>query len=161
MMMRMRALWDRMRGTYWAVPSAMATVAVVSAFIMIDVDQALTEELLNQLSWVYTGGAEGARAVLSTIAASMITVAGDPAPDSDFTSQPVSIETRRIPPRLASARSKLGEVTPELLADEVVLDVLVDLEATFPRAMRLLGGDGESALRRHLTARALTPGPAP
>src|SRR5262245_22238804 len=35
---------------------------------------------------------------------SMITVAGDPVPDSDFTSQPCSIETRRIPPRRASAR---------------------------------------------------------
>lgn len=75
-MMRLRAVWDRMRGTYWAVPSTMATVAIVAALVIIDVDQALTAEFLNQLSWVYTGGAEGARAVLSTIAASMITVAG-------------------------------------------------------------------------------------
>jgi uncharacterized membrane protein len=75
-MTRLRAVWDRMRGTYWAVPSAMAAVAIVAALVMIDVDEALTAELLNQLSWVYTGGAEGARAVLSTIAASMITVAG-------------------------------------------------------------------------------------
>jgi uncharacterized membrane protein len=76
MMMRLRALWDSMRGTYWAVPSSMATAAVLAALIMIDVDRALTADLLNRLTWVYTGGAEGARAVLSTIAASMITVAG-------------------------------------------------------------------------------------
>lgn len=75
-MTRLRAVWDRVRGTYWAVPSGMATVAGLTAFIMIDIDQAVTAELLKELSWVYTGGAEGARAVLSTIAASMITVAG-------------------------------------------------------------------------------------
>ena len=75
-MIRLRAVWERMRSTYWAVPSAMATVSVVVALLMIDVDQALTARLLNQLSWVYTGGPEGARAVLSTIAASMITVTG-------------------------------------------------------------------------------------
>jgi len=71
-MTRLRALWERVRGTYWAVPSAMAAASVVFSIVMIEVDRALTA----QLSWVYTGGPEGARVVLSTIAASMITVAG-------------------------------------------------------------------------------------
>ncbi len=75
-MTRFLALWERMRGTYWAVPSAMAAAAVVFSVVMIDVDRALTAQFLSELSWVYTGGPEGARAVLSTIAASMITVAG-------------------------------------------------------------------------------------
>ena len=75
-MTRFRALWERIRGTYWAVPSAMAAVSVVFSIVMIDVDRVLTAQFLSGLSWVYTGGPEGARAVLSTIAASMITVAG-------------------------------------------------------------------------------------
>ncbi|MEO7192075.1 MAG: DUF2254 domain-containing protein [Vicinamibacterales bacterium] len=75
-MTRLRAVWDRMRSTYWVVPSAMAAVAALVALVMIDVDQALTPKFLSRLTWVYTGGPEGARAVLSTIAASMITVAG-------------------------------------------------------------------------------------
>lgn len=75
-MMRLRAIWEHVRATYWAVPSAMALVAVLLALVMIDVDQALTAKFLDQLSWVYTGGPEGARAVLSTIAASMINVTG-------------------------------------------------------------------------------------
>jgi uncharacterized membrane protein len=75
-MTRFRALWDHMRATYWAVPSAMAAVSVVASLVLIDVDRALTARVLSQLSWVYTGGPEGARAVLSTIASSMITVAG-------------------------------------------------------------------------------------
>ena len=75
-MTRLRALWDHLRGTYWAVPSAMSLAAILLSIGMIQLDQAATPALLDRLSWVYTGGPEGARAVLSTIAASMITVAG-------------------------------------------------------------------------------------
>ena len=75
-MTRLRALWERIRGTYWAVPSAMAAVSAVFSIVMVEVDRALTAQFLSELSWVFTGGPEGARAVLSTIAASMITVAG-------------------------------------------------------------------------------------
>jgi uncharacterized membrane protein len=54
----------------------MAVAAVGLSVAMIQLDEAATASLLDRLSWVYTGGPEGARAVLSTIAASMITVAG-------------------------------------------------------------------------------------
>ena len=75
-MIRLRALWEYLRRTYWAVPSSMAVVAVILSIGMVQLDEAVTATLLNRLSWVYTGGPEGARAVLSTIAGSMITVAG-------------------------------------------------------------------------------------
>jgi uncharacterized membrane protein len=75
-MTRLRAAWEYLRGTYWAVPSVMSAMAVALSLGMIQLDQAATSTLLQRLSWVYTGGPEGARAVLSTIAASMITVAG-------------------------------------------------------------------------------------
>ncbi|MEO7133685.1 MAG: DUF2254 family protein, partial [Vicinamibacterales bacterium] len=75
-MTRLLAVWERMRGTYWAVPSTMAAASIVLSIAMVDLDRALTATRLSRLSWVYTGGPEGARAVLSTIAASMITVAG-------------------------------------------------------------------------------------
>lgn len=75
-MTRLRASWEYLRGTYWAVPSAMAIAAVALSVGMIQLDEAATARMLDRLSWVYTGGPEGARAVLSTIAASMITVAG-------------------------------------------------------------------------------------
>jgi len=54
----------------------MAVAAVALSVGMIQLDEAATASLLDRLSWVYTGGPEGARAVLSTIAASMITVTG-------------------------------------------------------------------------------------
>ena len=75
-MTRLRAAWEYLRGTYWAVPSVMSLASVLLSIGIIQLDQAVTGSLLNELSWVYTGGAEGARAVLSTIAGSMITVAG-------------------------------------------------------------------------------------
>jgi uncharacterized membrane protein len=53
-MTRLRAVWERMRGTYWAVPSAMAVLSLVLSIVTIDVDQALTAKFLRHLSWVYT-----------------------------------------------------------------------------------------------------------
>jgi len=75
-MTRLSTYWEYLRGTYWAVPSAMAAAAMGLSVGMIQLDEAATTNLLDRLTWVYTGGPEGARAVLSTIAGSMITVAG-------------------------------------------------------------------------------------
>ncbi|MDQ3169892.1 MAG: DUF2254 domain-containing protein, partial [Acidobacteriota bacterium] len=70
------ATWEALRATYWAVPSMMVVGALALSAGMVQLDRATGAQLLDRLSWVYTGGPEGARAVLSTIAASMITVAG-------------------------------------------------------------------------------------
>jgi uncharacterized membrane protein len=75
-MARLLALWESLRSTYWMVPSVMACAAVALAWGMIRLDEAIPPRRLEALDWVYAGGPEGARAVLSTIAASMITVAG-------------------------------------------------------------------------------------
>ena len=75
-MTRLRAWWESVRTTYWAVPSLMAVIAAGLSVAMIRIDEVLTPKFIGTLSWVYTGGPEGARAVLSTIAGSMITVAG-------------------------------------------------------------------------------------
>jgi Rnl2 family RNA ligase len=51
--------------------------------------------------------------------------------------------------RLASARSKVG-TDPAAVADEVVLDVLVDLTDAYPAAMVNLDAAGEAALHEHV-----------
>jgi Rnl2 family RNA ligase len=58
------------------------------------------------------------------------------------------------PPRVASARSKVGNADRAALRDEVVLDVLVDLEAAFPRALRELSAADDDALRARIAALA-------
>lgn len=53
------------------------------------------------------------------------------------------------PVRIASARSKVGE-DPAAVAEEVALDVWIDLEAIYPRRMLALDGDEESEIRTAL-----------
>jgi uncharacterized membrane protein len=64
-MTRFRALWESIRATYWVVPSIMAVSAIALAFGMIQLDEIVATEVLNTLSWVYAGGAEGARGASS------------------------------------------------------------------------------------------------
>lgn len=75
-MTNLRSSWDKLRATYWAVPSVMAAAALALAVGLVQVDRATGAKFDARMAWLYAGGAEGARAVLSTIASSMITVAG-------------------------------------------------------------------------------------
>jgi uncharacterized membrane protein len=69
-------VWERLRTSFWFLPSTMAGVAVALSFALVGVDAWLGVETVRDLGWLYTFGPEGARAVLSAIAGSMITVAG-------------------------------------------------------------------------------------
>jgi uncharacterized membrane protein len=68
--------WNRVRSSFWFIPGGMAGLAVVLALVSVTVDKPLTEWLSLNLGWTFTGGAEGASAVLGIIAGSMITIAG-------------------------------------------------------------------------------------
>lgn len=67
---------DALRGSFWFVPMLMAMGALGLAYVMIFLDGVVDEDWLHGQHWAYTGGAEGATATLSTIASSMITIAG-------------------------------------------------------------------------------------
>jgi uncharacterized membrane protein len=76
MTIRVQELWERLRSSLWFLPSVMTVAAILLAFGTIWIDRtALTNELGPGL-WLYTGGADGAREMLSTIASSIIGVAG-------------------------------------------------------------------------------------
>ena len=66
------AAWDRIRTSLWFIPAVMLTAAALLSFGSIAVDRRLT----SAIPLAYGGAADGARAVLSTIATSMVTVAG-------------------------------------------------------------------------------------
>lgn len=69
--------WLRsVRSSYWFVPSAMALAAVLLGGFMIWLDVRLGTSWIKGVSWYQQIGVDGAREVLSTIAGSMITVAG-------------------------------------------------------------------------------------
>lgn len=54
----------------------MAGAAIALSFLLIRVDTWIGIEAVREFGWLYTFGPEGAHAILSTIASSMITVAG-------------------------------------------------------------------------------------
>ena len=67
-------LWDSLHSSYWFIPMLMALGAIALAFAMISLDRAGKTGPIEQLGWVYAGGPDGARAVLSAVAGSMATV---------------------------------------------------------------------------------------
>jgi uncharacterized membrane protein len=75
MKVKIRVITTRVFSTYWFLPSLMALLAVGLSMVTVRVDQAL-EGRFTGLFWLYGGGPEGARILLSTVAGSMITVAG-------------------------------------------------------------------------------------
>ena len=67
-------LWNSLRFSYWFLPSLMAIGGVGLALIALTIDQ--TDAIqTSTLSWLYQGGPDGARALLSAVAGSMMTVA--------------------------------------------------------------------------------------
>ena len=68
--------WDRLLGSFWFLPIVMAGAAVALAYATIALDRTTTVGWVRAQSWAYNGSAEGATAMLGTIASSMITIAG-------------------------------------------------------------------------------------
>lgn len=72
----LRHFVELIRTSYWFLPSVMTVAAIVLATVTIQLDQAFDSGSDFNPHWFYSGSAEGARQLLSTVAGSMITVAG-------------------------------------------------------------------------------------
>ena len=73
---RLMNLWQVLRGSFWFLPSLLTFSAFLLALAMVVLDERFKRDGLELPSGIYKGGPEGARAVLSTIAGSMISVTG-------------------------------------------------------------------------------------
>ena len=69
-------LWEAVRTSFWFIPGLLVFAAIGLALAIVTIDQQVDLEPNRAFGLLYTGGPEGARAILSTIAGSMITVAG-------------------------------------------------------------------------------------
>ena len=67
---------DDIRTSYWFIPAIMAVGAIVLSFCAIQFDASLDGQGPDWMSWLFDNQPEGAREVLSTLAGSMVTVAG-------------------------------------------------------------------------------------
>lgn len=90
-------LWNSLHSSYWFVPSLLALGAIFFALILIQVDRQIQAEQFEQLSWLYTGGPDGARLLLSTVAGSTISVAGTV---FSITMVALSLASSQLGPRL-------------------------------------------------------------
>jgi uncharacterized membrane protein len=66
--------WEIARSSYWFLPTLITGLAVGLYALTIALDQSGAAEGSVLLGWVYTGEADGARTLLSTVAGSMITM---------------------------------------------------------------------------------------
>ena len=133
---RLMMLWVSIRDSLWFIPGLSALAGVLLATLLVQVPPPTDSGTLTEL-WLFGGGAEGARGVLSTIAGSLITVTG------------VVFSVTIVALQLASS-----QFTPRVLrsfvadrANQVVLGVFI---GTFTytllvlRTTRSAAADGES-----------------
>lgn len=69
------ALKERLRNNYWLLPSVMLVLAFGLALGSLAIDRRLHDDPWKS-GWIYMGGADGARALLSTLAGATLTLAG-------------------------------------------------------------------------------------
>jgi len=68
---KLSKLWDSLHSSYWFIPTLMAASSIILAWTMLTVDR--TGGTPNWW-WIYTGGTDGARSLLSSVAGSMVSV---------------------------------------------------------------------------------------
>lgn len=74
MKIKLSKLWDSLHSSYWFLPTVMAVMAIGLAVTMLTLDRNNASGF-QELGWIYTGGSDGARSLLSAVAGSMISVA--------------------------------------------------------------------------------------
>lgn len=67
---------ERVRSSYWFVPMLLAFSGFTAGLLLVVVDSRLGDDWLGRFEWFYGSRPDGARALLATVAGSMITVAG-------------------------------------------------------------------------------------
>ncbi len=97
MKIRLLAAWEDVRSSYWFVPAAMALAALLFSFITIAIDRRVQYDWVREVGFIWSGGAEGARSLLSTVTGSVITVAGVV---FSITLTALSLASQQLGPRL-------------------------------------------------------------
>ncbi|MEO7800564.1 MAG: DUF2254 domain-containing protein [Ginsengibacter sp.] len=73
---RLKQYWFNIQSSLWFLPTIMALASVVLAFAFLELDSSITYKDFPIAWFIYGGQPDGARSVLSTIASSMVTIAG-------------------------------------------------------------------------------------
>ncbi|MES1929320.1 hypothetical protein SADO_08687 [Salinisphaera dokdonensis CL-ES53] len=68
--------WNTLKGSYWFIPTVMSIMAALLSFALTAIDSRIGAAWVTNIPWIYSIQAEGARGLLTTVAGSMIGVAG-------------------------------------------------------------------------------------
>ena len=74
MKLRLIKLRDSLADSFWFLPALLALLATAAALGLVALDRIVGGSWVRNIGWVWSGGADGARAVLSVIAGSVMTV---------------------------------------------------------------------------------------
>ncbi len=72
---KLSKLLDSLHSSFWFVPTLMVVLAIGLSFLTIHIDQSSKTDIIGEIGWAYALGPSGARAILSAIAGSMVSVA--------------------------------------------------------------------------------------
>lgn len=76
MLNKVKQFWSDVRSSLWFVPTLMVAAAIILALLLIEIDGNVKREWLAEYPRIFGAGADGSRGMLSSIAGSMITIAG-------------------------------------------------------------------------------------
>ena len=135
---RLLTLWEKLHTSFWFVPGLFVAASVALAAATTGLDQEISDRAVLRLPFVYRTGVEGARALLSTVAGSMITVTG------------VVFSVMVVAFTLASS-----QFTPRLLrgfmrdvGNQVVLGIFIGTFSYCLCILRIVGGPDDTFVPR-------------
>lgn len=73
--MKFQQVWGNLKGSLWFVPSLLVLAAIGLAFLIVELDRRVGTSVAVALPLLFDAGPEGARALLSVIAGSLLTLA--------------------------------------------------------------------------------------
>ena len=76
MLARLRSWFWAIMQSFWFVPAAITLACALASYSFVEIDRVISNHHSGGTAWLYEFSAQGARSILSSIAGSMITVAG-------------------------------------------------------------------------------------
>jgi len=117
-------IWSNLNSSYWFLPSLMCFFSFLLSFLMLYLDSLYGNSIPKSLEFLFVAEAQGARSVLSTIAGSMITVAGV---TFSMTLLSVSHASSQIGPRILAGfmQDRGNQVTLGVFVSTFIYSILI------------------------------------